>query len=161
MARIGVRHRRREGRVARLYRKLREQRSRIMSDFVSRLRACRAPSFSIVRESGPATSRARERLGTANPLSYFSGLPRRRRTTRRRGHGKLRKPDVSRSNPTHAEDERTRRLATEFACAWLHIYDSMNWREERAHFPTFTACAAHVRGDIRFFTDFFQRTALC
>ena len=51
-----------------------------------------------------------------------------------------------------------RRLATEFACAWLHIYDfdQLSEKSER-HFPTFAA----LRGDmyeesIRFFTDFFQ-----
>ena len=52
-----------------------------------------------------------------------------------------------------------RRLAKEFGCAWLHIYDfdELGEKSER-HFPTFTA----LRGDmyeesIRFFTDLFQR----
>ena len=55
-------------------------------------------------------------------------------------------------------DPRVRRLATEFACQWLHIYDfdSLDEKSER-HFPTF----AELRGDmheeaIRFFTDLFQ-----
>ncbi|HWB10582.1 MAG TPA: DUF1592 domain-containing protein [Pirellulales bacterium] len=56
-------------------------------------------------------------------------------------------------------DARVRRLATEFACQWLHIYDfdSLDEKSER-HFPTFVG----LRGDmyeeaIRFFTDLFQR----
>jgi hypothetical protein len=55
-------------------------------------------------------------------------------------------------------DPRARRLAIEFACQWLHIYDfdSLDEKSER-HFPTF----AGVRGPlyeeaIRFFTDLFQ-----
>jgi hypothetical protein len=37
-------------------------------------------------------------------------------------------------------DPRVRRLATEFACAWLHIYDfdELGEKSER-HFPTFTS----------------------
>ncbi|HVA45162.1 MAG TPA: DUF1592 domain-containing protein [Pirellulales bacterium] len=56
-------------------------------------------------------------------------------------------------------DERVRRLATEFACQWLHIYDfdALDEKSER-HFPAFAA----LRGDmyqeaVRFFTDLFQR----
>ncbi len=56
-------------------------------------------------------------------------------------------------------DSRVRRLATEFACQWLHIYDfdSLSEKSEKV-FPEFT----ELRGDmyeesIRFFTDFFQR----
>ena len=56
-------------------------------------------------------------------------------------------------------DGRVRRLATEFACQWLHIYD-FDQTEEKSekYFPEF----ADIRGDmyeesIRFFTDLFQR----
>jgi hypothetical protein len=56
-------------------------------------------------------------------------------------------------------DERSRRLATEFGCQWLHIsgFDKLDEKSER-HFPTFV----RLRGDmyeesIRFFTDLFQR----
>jgi hypothetical protein len=52
-----------------------------------------------------------------------------------------------------------RRLATEFACQWLHIrdFDELDEKSER-HFPTF----AELRGamyeeSIRFFTDLFQQ----
>ncbi len=51
-----------------------------------------------------------------------------------------------------------RRLATEFACAWLHIYDfdELGEKSER-HFPTFTALrGAMYEESIRFFTDLFQ-----
>src|SRR5205085_11254334 len=74
--------------------------------------------------------------------------------------GKLHEPDqlVAQSRRM-LTDPRVRRLATEFACQWLHIYDfdSLDEKSER-HFPTFTA----LRGDmyeeaIRFFTDLFQR----
>jgi hypothetical protein len=57
------------------------------------------------------------------------------------------------------KDARTRRLATEFACAWLHIYDfdELGEKSER-HFPTFTGLrGAMYEETIRFFTDFFQR----
>jgi hypothetical protein len=55
-------------------------------------------------------------------------------------------------------DARVRRLATEFACQWLHIHDFENLDEKsESHFPTFT----HLRGamyeeSILFFTDLFQ-----
>src|SRR5439155_8850059 len=56
-------------------------------------------------------------------------------------------------------DPRVRRLATEFACAWLHIYDfdQLGEKSER-HFPTFAGLrGAMYEETIRFFTDLFQR----
>ena len=60
-----------------------------------------------------------------------------------------------------SRDARVRRLATEFACQWLHIYDfdSLSEKSEK-FFPEF----AELRGDmyeesILFFTDLFQRDA--
>jgi hypothetical protein len=56
------------------------------------------------------------------------------------------------------KDERTRRLATEFACAWLHIYDfdELGEKSDR-HFPTFAGLrGAMYEETIRFFTDLFQ-----
>jgi hypothetical protein len=56
-------------------------------------------------------------------------------------------------------DVRVRRLATEFACQWLHIYDFDTGEEKSERdFPEF----AGLRGDmyeesILFFTDLFQR----
>ena len=59
---------------------------------------------------------------------------------------------------------RTRRLATEFACQWLHIhdFDQLDEKSER-HFPTFAGLrGAMYEESIRFFTDLFQsRSARC
>jgi len=73
--------------------------------------------------------------------------------------GRLHNPDVLAAQTRRMlRDPRVRRLATEFACAWLHVYDfdQLGEKSER-HFPTF----ASLRGDmyeetIRFFTEFFQ-----
>jgi len=49
-------------------------------------------------------------------------------------------------------------MATEFGCAWLHIYgfDELSEKSER-HFPTFTALRGTMYEEsIRFFTDLFQ-----
>ncbi len=73
--------------------------------------------------------------------------------------GKLRKPDVLAAQTRRMlKDERTRRLATEFACAWLHIYDfdELGEKSER-HFPTFNGLRGSMYEEtIRFFTDLFQ-----
>jgi hypothetical protein len=55
-------------------------------------------------------------------------------------------------------DDRIRRLAAEFACQWLQIYDfaSLDEKSEQ-HFPSFIAMReAMYEESIRFFTDFFQ-----
>jgi hypothetical protein len=55
-------------------------------------------------------------------------------------------------------DPKVRRLATEFACQWLQIYefDSFDEKSER-HFPEFAGLrSAMYEEPIRFFTDFFQ-----
>jgi hypothetical protein len=55
-------------------------------------------------------------------------------------------------------DARMRRMATEFACAWLHLYgfDELGEKSER-HFPAFTELRGPMYEEtIRFFTDFFQ-----
>ena len=56
-------------------------------------------------------------------------------------------------------DEKVRRLATEFACQWLHVYDfdTLDEKSER-HFPTFAGLrGAMYEETIHFFTDLFQR----
>ena len=74
--------------------------------------------------------------------------------------GKLHGPKVLAAQARRMlRDPRVRRLATEFACAWLHIYDfdELGEKSER-HFPTFTALrGAMYEETIRFFTDLFQR----
>ncbi len=56
------------------------------------------------------------------------------------------------------KDARTRRLATEFACQWLHIndFDHLDEKSDR-HFPTFIGLrGAMYEESIQFFTDMFQ-----
>ncbi len=56
------------------------------------------------------------------------------------------------------KDEKARRLATEFCCQWLHIYefDRLDEKSER-HFPTFLSLrGAMYEESIRFCTDLFQ-----
>jgi len=55
-------------------------------------------------------------------------------------------------------DDRMRRMAIEFGCAWLHIhdFDELNEKSER-HFPAFNELRGPMYEEsIRFFTDFFQ-----
>jgi hypothetical protein len=74
--------------------------------------------------------------------------------------GKLRDPRVLAVQTRRLlNDSHVRRLATEFACAWLHIYgfDELSEKSER-HFPTFNALRSDMYEEtIRFFTDLFQR----
>ena len=55
-------------------------------------------------------------------------------------------------------DGRTRRLATEFGCAWLHVHglDELDEKSER-HFPDFKALRGSMYEETRqFLTDFFR-----
>ncbi len=76
--------------------------------------------------------------------------------------GDLQKPAVLMAQTRRMlRDPRVRRLATEFACAWLHIHDfeSLDEKSER-HFPTFAGLrGAMYEESIRFFTDLFQNDA--
>ncbi|MEI6358630.1 MAG: DUF1592 domain-containing protein, partial [Verrucomicrobiota bacterium] len=73
--------------------------------------------------------------------------------------GKLMDPDeLAVQARRMLKDPRTRRLATEFACAWLHIYgfDELGEKSDR-HFPTFAGLRRSMYEEtIRFFTDLFQ-----
>lgn len=146
-----------------LYRKLRAE--EIPHDQAIRLTLARtlvAPAFLYRAEkpgpgdkSGPVTDSE-----LATRLSYFlwsSSPDAELRAVA--ASGKLRKPDVLASQTRRMlKDERTRRLATEFACAWLHIYDfdELGEKSDR-HFPTFTGLrGAMYEETIRFFTDLFQ-----
>jgi len=146
-----------------LYRKLRAE--EIPHDQAIRLTMARtlvAPAFLYRAEkpgpgdkSGPVTDSE-----LATRLSYFlwSSAPD-AELRAVAASGKLRKPDVLASQTRRMlRDERARRLATEFACAWLHIYDfdELGEKSER-HFPTFTGLrGAMYEETIRFFTDLFQ-----
>jgi len=56
------------------------------------------------------------------------------------------------------QDDRVRRLATEFGCQWLHIRDleTLNEKSER-HFPTFVGLRDEMQEEaVRFLMDMFQ-----
>ncbi len=99
----------------------------------------------------------------ANRLSYFlwSSLPDEELRSLAAA-GRLRDPEVlSQQARRLLGDPRVRRLATEFACQWLHIheFDTLDEKSER-HFPEFAGLRADMYEEsIRFFTDLFQSDA--
>lgn len=107
-------------------------------------------------EPGPVSDRE-----LANRLSYFlwSSLPD-DELENAAAAGKLHKPDeVAAQARRMLDDERIRRLATEFACQWLQIYefDTLDEKSER-HFPEFATIRDEMYEEpIRFFTDLFRR----
>src|SRR5437773_7086857 len=147
-----------------LYRRLREQ--ELPHDEAIRLTLARvlvAPAF-LYRAEKPGPG---DRPGPVNDwelatrLSYFlwSSAPD-AELRAVAASGKLHKPDVLATQTRRMlRDPRVRRLATEFACAWLHIYDFDELREKsERHFPTFAGLrGAMYEETIRFFTDLFQR----
>ncbi|NOS71244.1 MAG: DUF1592 domain-containing protein [Verrucomicrobia bacterium] len=76
--------------------------------------------------------------------------------------GKLHNPDVLVAQAKRMlPNPKVRRLATEFACAWLHIHDfeSLDEKSEK-HFPTFAALRGPMYEEaIQFFADSFQNNA--
>ena len=147
-----------------LYRKLRDE--DMPHDQAIRLTLARifvAPAFLYRAENaapgdhpGPVTDSE-----LATRLSYFlwSSTPDAELLTLAKG-GRLHEPDVLVAQARRMlKDPRARRLATEFACAWLHVYafDELSEKSER-HFPTFTKLrGAMYEETIRFCTDVFQR----
>lgn len=141
-----------------LYQSLRKE--DIAHDEAFRLTLARvlvAPAF-LYRVEKPGTGAGQgpvSRAELASRLSYFlwSSQP----------DGKLRQATLDAETLVAQtrrmlRDAKVRRLATEFACQWLHIYDfdHLDEKSER-HFPTF----AGLRGDmyeesIQFFTHLFQ-----
>lgn len=99
----------------------------------------------------------------ANRLSYFlwSSLPDEELRSLAAA-GRLRDPEVlSQQARRLLRDPRVRRLATEFACQWLHIheFDTLDEKSER-HFPEFAGLRTDMYEEsIRFFTDLFRRDA--
>jgi hypothetical protein len=73
--------------------------------------------------------------------------------------GRLHDPEVLAAQTRRMlHDGRVRRLASEFACTWLHIhdFDELNEKSER-HFPTFTSMRGPMYEEaIHFFTDLFE-----
>ena len=146
-----------------LYRKLRAQ--ELPHDDAFRFTLARvfvSPAFLYRPEKSPPGSAPRpiSDWELASRLSYFlwSSMPdaRLREVV---AAGRLVDPDVLAGEARRMlTDGRVRRLAVEFACQWLHVYDfdTLDEKSER-HFPSF----AYLRGDmyeevIRFFTDLAQ-----
>jgi len=73
--------------------------------------------------------------------------------------GSLQDPQVLKAQTRRMlKDPRTRRLAIEFGCQWLHVrdFDRLDEKSER-HFPTFAGLrGAMYEESILFFTDLFQ-----
>ncbi|MCE9528923.1 MAG: DUF1592 domain-containing protein, partial [Planctomycetales bacterium] len=96
----------------------------------------------------------------ANRLSYFLWSSQPDDELRQlAAAGKLHEPEVLRAQTRRMlKDVKTRRLATEFACQWLHIHDfeHLDEKSER-HFPTFAGLRGPMYEEsIQFFTDLFQ-----
>jgi hypothetical protein len=97
----------------------------------------------------------------ASRLSYFlwSSAPD-ERLRDMAAAGSLSNPDVLAAEARRMlTDDKVRRLATEFACQWLHVYDfdSHDEKSER-HFPTFNGLRSAMHEEtILFFQDLFQR----
>ncbi|HVX16039.1 MAG TPA: DUF1592 domain-containing protein [Pirellulales bacterium] len=147
-----------------LYARLRKQ--ELPHDDAFRLTLARvfaAPAFLYRLEEAPPGNQAQpvSNWELANRLSYFlwssTGDDELQQTA---ADGRLTEPDVLAQQARRMlGDARTRRLASEFACQWLHIYDfdALDEKSER-HFPAFVGLRGSMYEEsIRFFTDLFQR----
>jgi hypothetical protein len=149
-----------------LYRKLRDE--EIPHDEAVRLTLARvliAPAFLYRLETpGPGTAPAPvSDWELASRLSYFlwSSLPD-AELRALASAARLRDPNTPAAQARRMlQDGKVRRLATEFACQWLHVYDfdTLDEKSER-HFPIFAGLrGAMYEETIRFFTDLFQHDA--
>ena len=124
-----------------------------------------APAFLYRLEKAPpgATSGPVSDWELANRLSYFlwSSMPD-AELREAAAAGRLHNPDVLAAQARRMlSDPKVRRLATEFACAWLHIHDfeSLDEKSEK-HFPTFADLRDPMYEEaILFFTAAFQSDA--
>ena len=121
-----------------------------------------SPAF-LYRLEKPAPAEKAAPVGDwelASRLSYFlwSSLPDAELRTAAAA-GQLHRGDVLLAQARRmCKDARIRRMASEFACQWLHIYDfeSLDEKSER-HFPTFAGLRGSMEEEaILFFTDLFQ-----
>jgi hypothetical protein len=146
-----------------LYSRLREQ--EIPHDAALRLTLARilvAPAFLYrLEKPGPGTAAAPVTdWELATRLSYFLwSSPPDDELRQAAAAGKLHDTETLASQTRRMlRDPRTRRLATEFGCQWLHIYDfdRLDEKSER-HFPTFsTLRSAIYEESIQFLTHLFQ-----
>jgi hypothetical protein len=149
-----------------LYRKLREE--EIPHDKAIRLTLARvlvSPAF-LYRSEQPGPGKQPRPVNDwelATRLSYFlwSSAPD-AELRDLAAKGQLVKPEILAAQARRmVRDPRVRRLATEFACTWLHIHDfeSFDEKSER-HFPGFAALRGPMYEEaIRFFADAFQKDA--
>ncbi len=148
--------------LRKLYGKLRQQ--ELKHEDAVRLLLARvlvSPAFLYKAEQpGPSVAQAPVNdFELANRLSYFlwSSMPDQELMSLASA-GKLRDPEVlSAQAKRMSTDPRVRRLATEFACQWLHVHDfaTLDEKSER-HFPTFGGLReAMYEESILFFADFF------
>jgi hypothetical protein len=147
-----------------LYRRLRGQ--NLPHEEAVRLTLARvlvSPAFLYRLEKAPAGAKPGpvSDADLASRLSYFlwSSLP----DAELRGladKGRLSDPDALVAQARRMlKDDRVRRMAVEFGCAWLHVhgFDTLDEKSER-HFPTFAGLrGAMYEETIRFFADLFQR----
>ena len=146
-----------------LYRRLREQ--ELSHDEAFRLTLARvfvaSPFLYRLEKAPPQAAAEVSDWELASRLSYFLWSSQPDRELRAlAAQGRLGAPEVLVWQARRMlADARVRRLATEFACQWLHIYDfDQTEQKSEKYFPEF----ADIRGDlyeesIRFFTDLFQR----
>jgi hypothetical protein len=145
------------------YRGLREQ--DLSHDEAFRLTLARilvAPAF-LYRLEQPSPGKKQAPVSDfelAGRLSYFLWSSQPDDELRRlAAAGRLHEPDVLLAQTRRMlRDPKVRRLATEFACQWLHIYefDRLDEKSER-HFPTFTELRGPMYEEsIRFFIGLFQ-----
>jgi len=149
-----------------LYRALREE--ELSHDEAIRLTLARvfvSPAFLYRLEQAPEGDAPGpvSNYELASRLSYFlwSSLPDAELWAAAES-GRLVEPDVlAEQGRRMLKDRRMRRLATEFACQWLHIYefDALDEKSER-HFPEFASLRADMYEEsIHFFTDLFRSDA--
>jgi hypothetical protein len=152
--------------LRKLYSKLREQ--KLTHDEAFRLTLARvfiAPTFLYRLEKAPAGTKAAPVSDgeLAVRLSYFLWASQPDAELRAVAEaGTLHQPKVLAQQARRMlKDRRVRRLATEFACQWLHVYDFdvLDEKSEK-HFPEFKDLRSDAYEEtIRFFTDLFQRDA--
>lgn len=147
-----------------LYRRLRDE--ELPHEDAFRLTLARvfvAPAFLYRLEAAPSgtASAPVSNWELANRLSYFlwSSQPD-DQLRAAAASGTLGQPRVLAAQMRRMlADSKVRRLATEFACQWLHIYefDTLDEKSEK-HFPEFAGLRRDMYEEsIRFFTDLFQR----